>query len=228
MLRDNLSGKKFGRLTAVSLHKDRTIDGKARWICSCDCGNTVVARAVCLKNGGTTSCGCARIKDLSGQRFERLLVLGLSKDRCDFSKSYWECICDCGKEVIVCSRNLVSGGTKSCGCLKKELMSGDKNLKWNEALSSLERLAGRRYPKYNEWRTAVYKRDGYFCQKCGEVSGTLNAHHIDAYNSFPEKRIDIDNGITLCEDCHKDFHHIYGFGNNTEAQFSEWINGDES
>ena len=36
-------------------------------------------------------------------------------------------------------------------------------------------------------------------------------------------RTDESNGITLCKNCHKNFHSIYGFGNNTKEQFEEWI-----
>ena len=48
-------------------------------------------------------------------------------------------------------------------------------------------------------------------------------HHLDGYNWCIEKRTDETNGITLCENCHKNFHSIYGFGGNTKEQFEEWI-----
>ena len=48
-------------------------------------------------------------------------------------------------------------------------------------------------------------------------------HHLDSYNWCKEKRVDDTNGITLCENCHKNFHNIYGRGDNTKEQFEEWI-----
>lgn len=49
--------------------------------------------------------------------------------------------------------------------------------------------------------------------------GNLVAHHLNGYNWDVENRFNLDNGITLCEDCHIEFHRIYGFGNNTKKQF---------
>lgn len=51
-------------------------------------------------------------KDLTGQKFHRLTVLGPTD-----SPSYWRTLCDCGNEKVVRGSSLVSGNTKSCGCL---------------------------------------------------------------------------------------------------------------
>jgi hypothetical protein len=59
----------------------------------------------------------SRIKDITGQRFGRLVVLGLSKTRTPSGEIKWDCICDCGNITAVTKRNLRSSHTKSCGCL---------------------------------------------------------------------------------------------------------------
>lgn len=64
----------------------------------------------------------------------------------------------------------------------------------------------RRTPEYYRWRKSVFKRDNYTCQICGQIGGELNAHHIEFFSKNLEKRIDINNGITLCIDCHKKIH----------------------
>lgn len=56
--------------------------------------------------------------------------------------------------------------------------------------------------EYKEWRDAVFARDNFTCQHCKKQGGKLNAHHIKPFKDYPELRLDIDNGITLCYDCH--------------------------
>lgn len=56
--------------------------------------------------------------DMAGQRFDRLTVI--CYDHRDSGDSLWRCRCDCGNEVVVRRKNLLSGLTKSCGCLKRE------------------------------------------------------------------------------------------------------------
>lgn len=54
-----------------------------------------------------------------------------------------------------------------------------------------------------EWRIAVFERDNYTCQACGDRGGELNAHHLKPYKKHPELKHDINNGQTLCVECHK-------------------------
>ena len=68
-----------------------------------------------------------KAKDLSGQRFGRLVVLersGTTKHR----NTIWLCQCDCGNTKEVQKPNLTSGDIKSCGCLKSEKTS-ERNFK---------------------------------------------------------------------------------------------------
>lgn len=59
------------------------------------------------------------MKDLIGEKFERLTVVKLYEGN-DKKGVYWICKCDCGGEKIVLESNLTRGGTRSCGCLKRE------------------------------------------------------------------------------------------------------------
>lgn len=59
-------------------------------------------------------------KDLVGEQFGRLTVIEKTDKRGKDRRIIWRCICKCGNEVEVNSKNLIHGDTKSCGCLKKE------------------------------------------------------------------------------------------------------------
>lgn len=58
----------------------------------------------------------ARMKDRTGDRYGRLVVIGLDEKR--GRKFFWRCQCDCGRKAVVVGDNLSSGHTKSCGCLR--------------------------------------------------------------------------------------------------------------
>lgn len=119
----DLTGQKFGKLTAIRLTDKRTSSGNAIWECICDCGNIcyVSAHELCL--GKTRSCGCIpkgspkgkRFTDLTGQKFGKLTVIKPTDKRADHS-IVWECKCDCGNICYVPARSLRKGNTKSCGC----------------------------------------------------------------------------------------------------------------
>ena len=64
-----------------------------------------------------------------------------------------------------------------------------------------ERL--RKCSEYKLWRKSVFERDKYTCIFCGQHGGKLHADHIKPFAFFPELRFAIDNGRTLCEECHK-------------------------
>ena len=57
--------------------------------------------------------------------------------------------------------------------------------------------------EYRNWRKAVFERDSYTCQECGQVGGKLNADHIKRFAHYPELRFEVSNGRTLCENCHR-------------------------
>lgn len=56
---------------------------------------------------------------------------------------------------------------------------------------------------YTIWRRSVFERDNYTCQECGKKGGTLNADHIKPFILYPELRLEVSNGRTLCVNCHK-------------------------
>lgn len=119
----DISNQKFGLLTA------KKYIGNEKWECHCDCGQIVYATGTSLRNGKRTNCGCSRktrLIDLSGKRFGKLTVISKSDIR-KSNKVYWNCLCDCGKETIVCGSNL-GRMVNSCGCIKSDRITKIKTI----------------------------------------------------------------------------------------------------
>ena len=235
----DLTGKRFGRLIVVQPEEKRR-RGYIVWSCKCDCGNTVSVKSGDLLSGNTCSCGCLNRElsterivrvtenntiDMTGKRFGRWRVIErYEKEKSD--GAWWLCRCDCGTIKPARGHGLRLGESKSCGCWAADMNSmkrGDKNPNWNPDITDEERKKTRHYQEYYAWRKAVFERDNYTCQKCEKIGGKLNAHHIQAYDANKDLRTTLENGVTLCKKCHKNFHHIYGYGNNTREQFDEFM-----
>jgi len=101
-------------------------------------------------------------------------------------------------------------------------LKGKKNSNWKDGISSKnERI--RKGMEFRLWREAVFARDNYTCQRCGQKGWKLHPHHIFNFSTYLDLRFAIDNGITFCEDCHKEFHKKYGWENNTKEQLEEFL-----
>ena len=59
----------------------------------------------------------------------------------------------------------------------------------------------RRSLEYKQWKTAVKHRDGSACRRCG-FKGNLHVHHIKPFDQYPQFALVIENGLTLCGNCH--------------------------
>jgi len=152
----------------------------------------------------------ANRKDIEiGKRFGNLIVI--DKRRIGYSI----CECDCGEITEIYNSSLRKKHTTSCGCLKSEnfkdshTCKGKEHGNWKDGITP-ENRAIRTSVKYKKWRITIYERDNYTCQKCSQIGYELNVHHIDNFAINKEKRLDIDNGITLCNGCHRKLHNIYG------------------
>ena len=119
-IRQDITGMRSGRLTAIE-RTDIKRKGCTLWRCSCDCGNEILLEPYKIKRQITQSCGCSRrgrrMKDLTGQRFGRLVAVE-RLDRKRGNSYLWRCKCDCGSETEAAVNALISGNTTSCGCAK--------------------------------------------------------------------------------------------------------------
>lgn len=147
MRKKNLTGQRFGRLTAVKEAPPHVYPNGVKricWECVCECGNTVTVMGNDLISGHTKSCGCynndkrseRKLIDLTGCRFGMLTVIkrvGTKRKTSTTCSPLWLCKCDCGNSKVVQSEYLREGYTSSCGCLvskgeasvEHELISAD-------------------------------------------------------------------------------------------------------
>lgn len=231
----NLIGRKFGRLLVVAEAENR--HGRTAWKCKCDCGKIKIIGGKTMIDGNVKSCGCLnaerllkQVIDLTGKRFGRLRVI--QRDKYIRPKTVkWICQCDCGKVKSILGSSLKQKQTISCGCYRNEqiikVVGGNKNWNYNPTLTAEERTFRRilQHAEEKIWRSFVFKRDSFCCQLCHNSSKyNLRAHHLDAWHWAKDKRFELNNGITLCVDCHNLFHKTYKNHNNTRLQFEEFAN----
>ena len=152
----------------------------------------------------------AKQKDIKiGQRFGNLVVIDSRQ------VGYSICECDCGEITEIHNTNLRNKHTTSRGCLKSDnfknakVCYGSNHGNWKGGITP-ENVRVRKSVEYKIWRESVFSRDNHTCQKCNQIGYNLNVHHINSFAINKDKRMDINNGITLCNECHRKLHNIYG------------------
>lgn len=176
-LAEDLSGRKFGRLTA---NYPEYAAGKHRlhWNCTCDCGRTAHVTPDNLKSGRVVSCGCLRNEKNKTRRYKRILpgmqsgkltTTGRTEKRGKYE--YVECKCSCGNTCMVSKHDFLAGKATSCGCARTETVKDRMHLE-GQTFGSLLVLG--RDPSCNKWICR--------CLKCGNetrvTSTELKSGHI--------------------------------------------------
>jgi len=102
-------------------------------------------------------------------------------------------------------KSLNKGGYKMSEDARRKISianSGPRSYLWKGGITPVNKSI-RNTLDYRLWRTAVFNRDNFTCIQCKARGVTLNADHIKPFSLFPELRLVIDNGRTLCEPCHR-------------------------
>ena len=82
------------------------------------------------------------------------------------------------------------------------IRSGSQINTWKGGVTPIYKVI-RKSVEYKLWRKAVLERDKYTCIWCGQQGIKLHADHIKRFADYPELRFAIDNGRTLCIECHR-------------------------
>lgn len=124
-----------------------------------------------------------------------------------WQKDRHRCV-QCGKEL--------RQGKKSVRCrechFQNHPFSGENNPQWKGGVTSqTQKERGELAVKH--WRKEVFKKDNHTCRLCNARGGKLHAHHIKKWSTHKEVRTDVNNGVTLCQDCHLNIVHQGNFKN---------------
>jgi hypothetical protein len=187
----NMIGKIFGKLTVVS-EGQKTNRRVRRWLCLCQCGNTVNVTTYNLVHGISKSCRClGREQDLSGKKFGKLIVIKRAMRTPQHKE--WECLCDCGNTVIIRANHLKTGNTTSCGCAKKiqekinlgNIHCLDRDLiEKNRIYSNYRRGARKRHLDFNLTKEEFFSIAKDRCHYCGgEPISNFGFNGIDRVNN---------------------------------------------
>lgn len=210
----DLIGEKFGRLTVIEEIPERTKDHRILYLCECECGKTISVRAKDLRSGNTNSCGCYqldRVKEVcTGVPRSEEVKQKISKNRID-------------NGVAVGGKNPMFDNTHTPEARKRigdahagKPLTAEHRAKilhntprgaechlWKGGITPVnDRI--RHSSLMKNWRNAVFARDNFKCQSCGQHGGALQAHHIHPFAANRNSLLifDVNNGITLCKDCH--------------------------
>lgn len=177
----------------------------------------------------------ARKEDLTGLKFNKLTVLNLidhNKDK-TYKKRYWLCLCDCGKQTISATSQIVSGKTKSCGCIKVEssiinsINSRHKIVKKGSGYNSLfnsyyksAKIKDRPFELSLKDFTELLKGDCFYCGS-EPKSVFMKSYYNVIYNGIDRRDNNLgytlDNSVSCCKMCN------ISKNNHTENEFKEWI-----
>ena len=115
--------------------------------------------------------------DLTGKKFGKLEVIGVHDT--GNRKTYYVCQCDCGNVKVVRADSLISGATKSCGCIKKQQ---DKT---NLTANNRHKMSGTRiYETWQDMKRRCYNKQNVRYNRYGGRGIKVCEEWLNNFQSF--------------------------------------------
>ena len=127
-----------------------------------------------------------RIKDMTGKRFGKLLVIKYSHQNPKTFRTYWLCKCECGNKTIVSQSHLHIGKTKSCGCLIKQNGKRKHNLCKSRIYRIYSRMKNVCYYKNSKDYMKYGGRGIDICEEWLGENGLMNFYNWSIKNGYDE------------------------------------------
>jgi len=227
-----ISGKKYNLLTIVNPLEKRSKDGTIMWLCKCECGNFKELNTSLI--GRHKSCGCIRktCKRIKPNQKIGNLTAVERVDKINRKGIFYKFKCDCGNEKIASVSNVVSGITKSCGCLlrisrsitgklhRKKFGESTLNFLYHNAKANAKHRKKEFNLTLDEFNKTVQQSCFYCKQSPKKVKikgryGHVFVNGIDRIDSSIGYAM--ENIVPCCKTCNS------AKGQMNSQQFKEWI-----
>jgi len=231
-------GKRYHMLTVTGINEEKSRRWKTLFVDTmCDCGNlregVKLTDLNCKDKEWACSQACAKKhanQNYIGYRSGKLEVVGVRHGKVNESDAghgrvLFDVVCECGTKTTYHKRNVLGDRgcvrVNSCGCEKAQRMQDICKDKWDGHTPIPQARATN---EYFAWRKAVYKRYSGTCAACGSKNRKgMEAHHLYGFSFYQHLKYDENNGILLCEGCHKDFHRKHGNHFNVPQQMLAYM-----